>query len=70
MKLGSSTFHAYAQTLRRVFWAEFIEDQIKVTRTAQFRANLVANPYDEQQSNLLPHMEYFRHRATNSSGDN
>lgn len=68
MKLGSSTFHAYAQTLRRVFWAEFIEDQIKMTRTAQFRANLVTNPYSEQQSNLLPHLDYHRHRASNTNG--
>jgi hypothetical protein len=68
MQLGTAVFHAYAQTLRRVYWAEFIEDQIKVARSAQFRANLVGNPYGEQKANLLPQFDYFRHRAGPTSG--
>lgn len=68
MQLGTKTFQSYAQTLRRVWWADFIEGQIKVSRDAKFRASLVDDPFGKAAANLLPQVNVMRHRGIGSGG--
>ena len=50
MQLGSPHFEAYNRTLRRIMWADFIDEQMRVAREQQYRASLVEEPYRGQQS--------------------
>jgi hypothetical protein len=50
MQIGSPTFEAYNRTLRRVMWADFIDEQMRVAREQQYKASLVDNPYKDQKS--------------------
>lgn len=53
MQLGSLNFESYNRNLRRVMWAEFLEEQLRQARLNQFRASIVANPYLEQKSLVM-----------------
>lgn len=48
MQLGSASFEAYNRTLRRIMWADFVDEQMRVAREQQYRASLVDKPYDGQ----------------------
>ena len=48
-------------------WAEFIDQQVRQTRANQFRASIVADPFDNQNADLAQHFDYHRHRATPSA---
>lgn len=50
MQLGSPNFEAYNRTLRRVMWADFIDEQMRVARENSYRASLVQEPYRDQAS--------------------
>lgn len=50
MQLGSVNFETYNRNLRRIMWAEFLEEQLRVARVNQFRASLVETPYQDQKS--------------------
>lgn len=64
MLLGSADFETYSRNLRRLMWAEFIDQQIKSTRLHQFRASIVGDPYVTNTPDLAPHFEYHRSRNT------
>lgn len=59
LQLGSASFEAYNRTLRRVMWADFIDEQMRVAREQQYRASLVEQPYEGQKS-LAPAMAAVR----------
>jgi hypothetical protein len=50
MQVGSPTFESYNRTLRRLMWADFIDEQMRVAREQQYRASLVEEPFKGQQS--------------------
>jgi hypothetical protein len=50
MQLGTPNFEAYNRTLRRVMWADFIDEQLRVARESTYRASLVQDPYRDQAS--------------------
>lgn len=60
---GSPMFEAYTRTLRRVYWAEFVDAQLNATRPASFKASLVDSPLPEGD-HLVNSYEYHRHRQT------
>lgn len=62
MQLGSPNFDAYARNLRRIMWAEFIDERMRTTRARQFRASLVESPYAAAALDIAPHIEYHRTR--------
>lgn len=49
MQVGSPTFESYNRTLRRLMWADFIDEQMRMAREQQYRASLVEEPYKGQQ---------------------
>lgn len=59
MQLGSATFEAYNKTLRRIMWADFVDEQLRIAREKQYRASLVEQPY-EGQANLVALMSVIR----------
>ena len=59
---GSPMFEAYTHNLRRVYWAEFIDAQMRATRPAQFRASIVA-PALPETDDLSNAFDYHRHRT-------
>ncbi len=63
MQLGSADFDTYARNLRRIMWAEFIDEQMRATRHHQFRASLVEDPYRSKGADLAQHFDYHRHRV-------
>ena len=50
MQLGSATFEAYNKTLRRIMWADFVDEQLRIAREKQYRASLVEQPYEGHAS--------------------
>ena len=62
MQLGSADFDTYARNLRRIMWAEFIDEQMRATRNQAFRASLVNNPYSNNNPDLAQHFDYHRSR--------
>lgn len=64
MMLGSADFETYARNLRRLMWAEFIDEQIKSTREHQFRASIVGDPYVNNSPDLANHFDRYRNRNT------
>ncbi len=60
---GSQSFEAYAKNLRRIYWAEFIDAQLRATRPERFRASIVAPalPETDELSNAF---DYHRFRAS------
>jgi hypothetical protein len=64
MQLGSADFDSYARNLKRILWAEFIDEQMRATRAQQFRASIVSDPYVNQNPDLAQHFDYHRSRAT------
>ena len=63
MQLGSANFDNYARNLSRIMWAEFIDEQMRATRSHQFRASLVDDPYRNQNVDLAQNFDYHRHRV-------
>ncbi len=59
---GSQTFEAYTRNLRRIYWAEFIDSQMRATRPEQFRASLVV-PALPETGDLTTAFDYHRHRT-------
>ena len=60
---GSPLFQAYSRNLRRLFWSEFIDQQMELVRPATFHASLVDNPLSDADS-LINAYDYHRHRTT------
>ena len=54
MRIASAYFDDYSRTLRRVLWAELIDQQLREARRKQFRASLVADPFVRQDPNTAP----------------
>ncbi len=50
MELGTANFVTYNRVLRRIMWAEFIDEQLKVARESRFRASLVDDALPVTQS--------------------
>ncbi len=50
MAIGSDSFNSYNRTLRRLMWADFIDEQMRIAREQQYRASLVEEPFKGQQS--------------------
>jgi hypothetical protein len=50
MHIGSPMFEQYNRTLRRLMWADFVDEQMRVAREQQYRASLVDQPYQGQKS--------------------
>jgi hypothetical protein len=50
MQVGSQNFNAYNRTLRRILWADFIDEQLRVARESNYRATLVEEPQPAQAS--------------------
>jgi hypothetical protein len=46
MRVGSAMFESYNRTLRRLMWADFVDEQMRVAREQSYRASLVEQPYD------------------------
>lgn len=44
---GSPLFESYSRNLRRLYWSEFIDQQLEGTRPTAFRASLVSDPQPE-----------------------
>ncbi len=64
MLLGSLHFDAYARNLRRIMWAEFVDEQMRTSRNRFFRASLVDSPFIDAAVDIAPHLEYHRNRST------
>lgn len=64
MLLGSHNFDAYARNLRRIMWAEFVDEQIRATRSRVFRASIVDSPFHDAAVDLARHLDYHRSRGT------
>lgn len=60
---GSPMFEAYARTLKRIYWAEFLEDQLSATRPATFKASIVDDPAAETPAPLSKAYAYHRVRT-------
>jgi hypothetical protein len=65
---GSPLFEAYTRNLRRLYWSEFIDQQMESTRSSTFRASLVHDPLPDKD-NLASAFEYHRHRITLPSSE-
>jgi hypothetical protein len=50
MQLGSPAFEAYNRTLRRIMWADFVDEQMRVAREQQYKASIVEEAYPPQPS--------------------
>ncbi len=50
MQLGTPNFEAYNRTLRRIMWADFIDEQLRIARENSYRASLVKEPFKDQAS--------------------
>jgi hypothetical protein len=50
VQIGSESFEAYNRTLRRLLWADFIDEQLRIAREKKYRASLVEEPYQGCQS--------------------
>lgn len=61
MSIGTQNFEIYARNIKRIYWAEFIDLQLRTARANQFRASLVAEPY-ENQVFLAANYEMARNR--------
>ena len=62
MQLGSPVFEAYNRTLRRIMWADFVDEQMRVAREQQYKASIVEESYPPQPS-LAPAMAALRKAA-------
>lgn len=60
---GSPMFEAYTRTLRRIYWADFVDAQLSAARPVNFKASIVADPMPEPD-HLANAYEYHRHRQT------
>ncbi|MCB1483636.1 MAG: hypothetical protein AB7S74_06405 [Hyphomicrobium sp.] len=60
---GSAIFEAYTRTLRRIYWAEFVDAQLTAARPQNFKASIVESPMPEPD-HLAKAFEYHRYRTT------
>lgn len=60
-------FETYNRTLRRIMWADFIDEQLRVAREKQYRATLVEEPYQGQQSIAQSLAQSRQHRGAGGS---
>ena len=42
---GSATFEAYSRTLRKIMWADFVDEQMRIAREESYRASLVSESF-------------------------
>jgi hypothetical protein len=59
--LGSATFDMYSRNLQRIFWADFIEAQTEMSRSAAAARAVVAVP--ERDDRLMPDAHRLHRRA-------
>lgn len=50
MQLGTPAFEAYNRTLRRIMWADFVDEQLRVAREQQYKASIVEEAYQDKPS--------------------
>lgn len=48
MQLGTPAFEAYNRTLRRIMWADFVDEQMRVAREQQYKASIVDEAYQDK----------------------
>ncbi|HMN36435.1 MAG TPA: hypothetical protein PKD49_01810 [Hyphomicrobium sp.] len=65
---GSPLFEAYTRTLRRIYWAEFVDRQLDAARPQHFKASIVESPMPEPD-HLAKAFEYHRYRSTPPASD-
>ncbi|MBL8884331.1 MAG: hypothetical protein JNL45_14905 [Hyphomicrobium sp.] len=65
---GSPMFEAYTRTLRRIYWAEFVDAQLSASRPQNFKASIVEDPMPEPD-HLAKAFEYHRYRTTPATSD-
>jgi hypothetical protein len=44
MRIGSIGFHSYNENLRRIYWLELVEEQVRRANSNEVRLSLVAPP--------------------------
>lgn len=54
MQVGTSVFEAYNRTLRRVMWADFVDEQMRLAREKQYRASLIQQQEQRPEPSLEP----------------
>jgi len=54
MRLGSKGFDEYDRNLRRIMWAEFIDQTLHSRRAQRFRASLVDSPFEDATPAVRP----------------
>lgn len=54
MTSGTTSFDRYARNLRRIFWAEFIDAQIRDMGQSTFRASLLQPIHDPDAEKPAP----------------
>lgn len=45
MRLQPGYLETYSRTMQRVYWAEFIDGQLRPNQGRRFRASIVGNPF-------------------------
>lgn len=58
---GSELFDTYTRNLRRLYWADFIETQVRAAKLEQYRASIV-QPSIPDSDNLAAAYDYHRQR--------
>ena len=48
MRTKPGYLETYCQTMHRVYWAEFIETQMRPTQGRRFRASIVGSPFVDE----------------------
>jgi hypothetical protein len=60
MQVGTANFNSYNRTLRRILWADFIDEQLRVARENAYRASLVEDNLLAAPASLLKVIESAR----------
>jgi hypothetical protein len=60
MQVGTENFNSYNRTLRRILWADFIDEQLRVARESTYRASLVEDDSRPAPASLLKVIENAR----------
>ena len=60
MQVGTENFNSYNRTLRRILWADFIDEQLRVARESAYRASLVEDNHRTAPASLLKVIENAR----------
>lgn len=59
---GSPLFDTYTRTLRRLYWADFLETQVRAAKLEQYRASIV-QPSIPEDGSLAAAFDYHRRRT-------